>query len=40
MSGDLKIINNTSPNKGSKYREPKSIYWKHNFQILMIPSRT
>jgi hypothetical protein len=43
MTGDLKIINNTSLEmfaKGPKYREPKSIYWKHNFQILMIPSRT
>ena len=40
MTGDLKIINNTSPSKGPKYHEPKSIYWKHNFQILMIPSRT
>jgi hypothetical protein len=32
--GDLKIINNTS-RRGPKYREPKSINWKHNFKILM-----
>jgi len=39
ITGDLKIINNTSLrdvfDKGSKYREPKSINWKHNFKILM-----
>ena len=44
MTGDLKIIDNTSLvevfAKGPKYREPKSINGKHNFQILMIPSRT
>ena len=43
MTGNFKIINNTSREvfaKGPKYREPKSIYWKHNFQILMIPSKT
>ena len=38
-TGDLKIINNTSLRevfaKGPKYREPKSINWKHNFKILM-----
>ena len=33
--GDLKNINNTSLRKGPKYREPKSINWKHNFKILM-----
>jgi hypothetical protein len=33
LTGDLKIINNTS--KWPKYREPKSINWKHNFKILM-----
>jgi hypothetical protein len=32
ISGDIKIINNTSL---PKYREPKSINWKHNFKILM-----
>jgi hypothetical protein len=39
ITGDLKIINNTSIRdvftKGPKYREPKSINWKHNFKILM-----
>jgi hypothetical protein len=39
ITGDLKIINNTSHTrvfaKGPKYREPKSINWKHNFKILM-----
>ena len=39
ITGDLKIINNTSPRdmfaKGPKYREPKSINWKYNFKILM-----
>ena len=38
-SGDYKIINNTSLvemfAKGPKYREAKSINWKHNFKILM-----
>ena len=39
ITGDLKIINNTSLRdvfaKGPKYREPKSIHWKHKFKILM-----
>ena len=39
ITGDLKIINNTSLReviaKGPKYRESKSINWKHNFKILM-----
>ena len=39
LTGDLKIINTISLRevfgKGSKYREPKSINWKHNFKILM-----
>jgi len=39
ITGDLKIINDTSLQdvftKGPKYREPKSINWKHNFRILM-----
>jgi hypothetical protein len=39
ITGDLKIINNTSLQevfaKGPKYREPKSINWKHNSKILM-----
>ena len=39
ITGDLKIINNTSLRellaKGPKYREPKSINWKHNFKIRM-----
>jgi hypothetical protein len=39
ITGDLKIINSTSPGevfaKGPKYREPKSINWKHNFKILI-----
>ena len=39
ITGDLKIINNTSLRegfaKGPKYREPKSINWKHNIKILM-----
>jgi hypothetical protein len=37
ISGDLKIINNTSLRdvfaKGLKYREYKSINWKHNFKM-------
>jgi hypothetical protein len=37
--GNLKIINNTFLRevfaKVPKYREPKSINWKHNFKILM-----
>ena len=32
ITGDLKII---VFDKGPKYREPKSIKWKHNFKILM-----
>ena len=32
ITGDLKIIMFA---KGPKYREPKSINWKHNFKILM-----
>jgi hypothetical protein len=32
ITGDLKII---VFDKGPKYREPKSISWKHNFKILM-----
>ena len=43
ITGDLKIINNTSLRevivKGPKYRESKSINWKHNFKILMDSSR-
>ena len=39
ITGDLTIISNTSLRdvfaKGPKYREPKSINWKHNFKILM-----
>ena len=39
ITGDLRIINNTSLldvfTKGSKYCEPNSINWKHNFKILM-----
>jgi len=39
ITGDLKIINNISLRevfaKGPKYREPKSINWKHNFKIFM-----
>jgi hypothetical protein len=39
ITGDIKIINNTSLRdvfaKGPKYREHKSINWKHNFKILM-----
>jgi hypothetical protein len=39
ITGDLKIINNTSVwevfANGPKYREPNSINWKHNFEILM-----
>jgi hypothetical protein len=39
ITGDLKCINNTSLQdvfaKGPKYREPKSISWKHNFKILI-----
>ena len=39
ITGDLKIINITSLRmfaKAPKYREPKSIHWKHyNFKILM-----
>jgi len=39
ITGDLNIFNNTSLRnvfaKESKYREPKSINWKHNFKILM-----
>ena len=39
ITGDLKIINNTFLRdvfaKGPKYREPKSINWKHDFKILM-----
>ena len=38
ITGDLSIISNVSLRKmlakGPKYREPKSIYWKHNFKIL------
>ena len=37
ITGDLKIINNISLQevfvKGPKYREPKSINWKHNSKI-------
>jgi hypothetical protein len=37
--GDFKMINNASLRevfaKGPKYRESKSINWKHNFKILM-----
>ena len=39
ITDDLKVINNTSLRevfaKWTKYREPKSINWKHNFKILM-----
>jgi hypothetical protein len=38
ITGDLKIINTYLREvlaKGPKYREPKSINWKHNFKILM-----
>ena len=41
ITGDLKIINNTSLRerevfaRGPKYRELKSINWRHNFKILM-----
>ena len=39
ITGDLTIINNTSLRdvfaKVHKYREPKSINWKHNIKILM-----
>ena len=39
ITGDLNIVDNTSLrnvlSKGPKYREPKSINWKHNFKILM-----
>jgi hypothetical protein len=39
ITGDLKIIKETSLReviaKRPKYREPKSINWKHNFKILM-----
>ena len=39
ITGDFNIISNTSLlelfAKGSKYCEPKSIDWKHNFKILM-----
>ena len=39
ITGDLKVINNTSLRevfaKWTKYREPKSMNWKHNFKILM-----
>ena len=39
ITGDLNIISNISLRsvlaKGPKYREPKSINWKHNFKILM-----
>ena len=39
INGDLEIINNTALRdlfaKGSKYREPKSINWKHNLKIFM-----
>jgi hypothetical protein len=37
ITGDIKIINNTSLRdvfaKGLKFREPKSINWKHNLKI-------
>ena len=41
ITGDLNIINNTSLRerevfaRGPKYRELKSINWRHNFKILM-----
>ena len=39
ITGDLKMSNNTSLRdvftKAHKYREPKSINWKHNLKILM-----
>ena len=39
ISGDLKMSNNTSLRdvfaKAHKYREPKSINWKHSLKILM-----
>ena len=39
ITGDLNIVTNTSLrnvlSKGPKYREPRSINWKHNFKILM-----
>ena len=39
ITNDLTIINNTCLRdmfaKGHNYRKPKSIYWKHNFKILM-----
>ena len=39
ITGDLKIINNTFLRDvfaiWPKYREPKSINWKHNFKIIM-----
>ena len=39
ITGDFNIIKNTSLRdvfaKGPKYREPKSINWKHNSNILM-----
>ena len=39
ITGDFNIFNNTSLRdvfaKGSKYRDPKSINWKHNFKILI-----
>jgi len=39
ITRDLKIINNTSLQdvlaKGPKYRESKSINWKHNFKMIM-----
>ena len=39
ITGDLKVINNTSLRevfaKWTKYRELKSMNWKHNFKILM-----
>jgi len=39
ITGDFKIINNTSLRnvfaKEPKYREPRSINWKHNFKLIM-----
>jgi hypothetical protein len=39
ITDDLKMINNTSLRdvfaKGHNYREPKSIYWKHNIKNAM-----
>ena len=39
ITGDLNIVTDLSLRnvlaKGPKYREPKSINWKHNFKILM-----